>query len=278
MSDPAPEPLPAWNATERSRAQTRALLMALSRDRVTYFAFQSWDAVLVALTATIAPLYRFFRRLPRFERLEWRQREEFVAWVMRFVPLRSHTMRLESLSSRWRRVRPLHLVTLALVSALFAAAPILSFRERVRLGSDRWPEAIDLFWRIALVTVGSLWFYRAACLILTQAGLDRWTRHCNVMMAADGRRPILFRGISWWYWPVGVVVGAVGQCQMISNWPLILVPILFAMYLNNAAVDDVRRVHLQLIERLLEWMDDTGLPVEYEVTALNPDEIAAMMR
>jgi hypothetical protein len=60
--------------------------------------------------------------------------------------------------------------------------------------------------------------------------------------------------------------------------PLFLVPMVLVLFFQQWVCTDTRRISLQLIERILEWMDDTGLPVEYDVTALNPDEIAAMMR
>jgi hypothetical protein len=60
MPDAAPA---AWNADARSRAQTRGLLMALSRDRAAYFSGRPAVSLTLAVaTLGILPLIRRSRR------------------------------------------------------------------------------------------------------------------------------------------------------------------------------------------------------------------------
>lgn len=281
MSDPDDHQITPWNATERSRAQMRALLMALSRNRRgTFLRELVLSLISAAATLGVAPLFRSVtiwknsRRFVRTVRIEWAQ------WIWQHQPLSYHADELSVLSSRGV---PLGIIVLALMNLVLLILICLSPLDDGPEGfSVRWllSGQFDFrrLWRALLILIGTGWLALIMAQLMTAIRADAWAVRANAMLADDERRQIRFLRLGTWRLLLIPPAMSVLFIQSLTNFPMAAALLVLSLALQDIQERASRRVHLQLIERLLEWMDDTGLPVEYDVTALNPDEIAAMMR
>lgn len=278
MSDVPAEAPPAWNATERSRAQTqtRALLMALSRQHSLLGRSPTLMALIAVPTVGLAPLLILGRMIERWHRLEWTLLSQFGRWMETYQD-RIAGDYCAATADAWRATRPFTVrpwLLAAIAVPIVVATAVALFLDHSEFG------------RI-LGIVASL----AICQGFGNAEdgarsgfemLRRWTEKLNHHFAATGMRvvdiPPRRHGLLLLAYAAALCLAFSGMA--LWPWGLIVIPLIAAVSFRawNQRLAATRLVHLQLIERLLEWMDDTGLPVEYEVTALNPDEIAAMMR
>ena len=303
MSDPSDDLPPAWNATERSRAQTRGLITALSRDRVEHFSTSPVGLGLVGLVSFgVLPLIFLSDRMSRWLRIESTQWSAFMRWAHDFQALdltvkaadpeaEDDTYDVDEIGSDDEIDSALHLETAALgtrpTRAIILAAVLLAVavagmvfdpRPAAELFRDRASvPRVGVF--LAGVVIAGTWTWWLIDARASFSVLDQTLRALDERLSCQSRRPLApLRNRRSWNVAIVVAVASLLATLAALFWPVFVLAIPYYAVVWNRAVASSRRINLQLIERLLEWMDDTGLPVEYEVTALNPDEIAAMMR
>lgn len=260
-----------WNIDERTRSQTRAVLMALSRDRSWYFLTSLPSAAIIGLlTFGLVPLLDAARRFDRWRRLEWLQYADVMAWI---------ADRTDSDEAR----------LLTKDAEDFAGAP--SKRVAVKLSVlamcgliawSIWHDGVIGLWRtvggvmtvhwsglVFLLLLLTGWFVTLTALHRHQKRIAEWLDCVNEMLVAYDRRPVVLplptQQPAWL--ELLKLAGAVA-------FPWIGLPLLVFGEMN-CYIRSTRAARMRFVERMLEWMD--GGPMEYDVEELDPEQIATMM-
>jgi hypothetical protein len=253
-------------------ARTRGVLMALSRERDWYFAKPvARSLVAGVLSLGLLPLLDHARRLDRWRRLEWTQYAEAARWIGHRTGDATLTL-LASVadrsagapSGRW--------------TARICAAGALVVLAASVLTGDPWAMLWTAFVPLqgglpAVLFSGLLGFGWVAHFndLRAHAGrVERWLEQVNVAMVAHDRRPIVraeSRTPTGWM-IAGVLLGVAG--------PLWLGVQTMVLALQNRYIRSTQSARWQMCERVLEWMDESGLPMEYDIEKLEPEQIAAM--
>jgi hypothetical protein len=275
MSDAAAEPPPTWNATERSRAQTRALLMVLSRDRRSSFESSPVAMALLSLVSIgFLPAWLLGSKCDRMTRLHQTEMAQLGDWIAKFVDAQVG----RAVGAGDRTLRQPLAISRGVLVPFFTACALLAGAAWFR-GEPFVARVVA--WGMLFIVAQALHYDALSGWRLSQARREALAP-LNKLLASRERRAVDPRPLRGSLMLALVLVWFLAICLTIVHLALGVLAVALlsgiASASLNANVRRCREVHLQLIERLLEWMDDTGLPVEYEVTALNPDEIAAMMR
>lgn len=269
MTDAAPA---VCNADARSRAQTRGLLMALSRDRAAYFIGRpAVSLTLAVVTLGILPLIRRSRRFLSIERMEWSELLELSSWLTAYTRLGSRASLLERFASdRLRTARSRRTRYIACFTFCGLAAALACIHQWLT------PDGrLATLWCGFFTCIAVAWLLQLLLLTTHVKWLRDWIGHVNQLLYNDDKREIdQPRGMWLIFAGLGVPLLVV---QFLTALPVVLLLVVLTRLMLARHLQQFRQTQLHLLERLLEYMDDTGLPVEYDVVALNPDEIAAMI-
>lgn len=261
------------NTDLRDRAHTRAVLMALARKREWYFeASLPLSVALSLLTLGIWPLLVQARRFDRFRRLEWNQYQAYAQWLSRTIG-DSIAADLEQFAGKAAgRPSARFAVRLCVFGAL-AVAAIALFRTGdmlVLLKTVFVPQSL-LWPAIAYSAILSIaWLVHLLNVIRQQTLTSLWIGRLNEMIAAHEKRPVPLV-ISKAPWPSLLVASL-----MAVLGPTWLAVALVALVIQNRYTRGTRAVRLAMVERMLEWMDTSGLPVEFDIEEIAPEELVAI--
>ncbi len=269
---------PSWSRDPRSRALTRGVLMSLARKRDWYFhASYFWTIVWAVLTLGTWPLLLQSYRFDRFRRLEWNQYAAFAQWL-RLVTNDSNAAEVEALAERALRTSSTHRfwVRFFVFSALLIAtiAFVRSVDLLVLVKTSFIPQSI--LWTAlaynAVLSVG--WIVHLSCVLRQQLLTAIWIGRLNELLETLEKRslPIHGRVTS----TVPFIVSSVGLALFAVVGPTWAAAMLAAVAVQNRYTNGTRAIRLALLERMLEWMDTSGLPVEFDIEEIEPEELVAM--
>lgn len=261
------------NSDPRSRAQSRAVLMALARKREWYFeASLITNGLWAFVTLGIGPLLGQSRRFDRFRRLEWNQYHAFAQWLARATG-DEIAGELETFAERaWGRPSSRIAIVLCAVAALtlLIVIGVRTLDWRAVLTTAFWPQS--LYW--PAITFGAVlllgWVFHLMAVIRQQAMTRLWIGRLNELLAGYDRRPVPL-GVSLPGWPMLLLTSALAIIG-----PVWLAMTLFALALGNRYTLHTRAARLAMLERMLEWMDTSGLPVEFDIEEIEPGELVEM--
>lgn len=259
-----------WDATPRDRLVTRGLLMGLSRRRRTYFAANIPTSILVAIfTLGLRPLWIASVRVERWRRYEWILLGEFAKWWharTNDADARRLADDADRFATPWRPDRPV-------VAAMIYAVLLVG----IAFHRGGWPAALDTVFRPQ--SLSTLAFAYSAVLSIAwlvvllrgtqqHARANAWIEELNLVMAADGRRPVpsTRSRIPWIWFALAGLIAVVGP-----TWAAMMVAVLA---MQNDLINSLRPVRLALVERVLERMDTSGLPIEYDIESTSPEAFA----
>lgn len=262
-----------WQRDPRSRAMTRGILMALARKRDWYFhASYLWSTVWGVLSLETWPVLLQSYRFDRFCRLEWNQYHAVAQWLTRVAP-DTISNELEAFADGAAKARSKR-VAVRLFVATAALIAAIAFIDSVDLGlllkTAFWPQsglrtalafnaALSVAWLVHLLTV-----------IRQMSRTGVWTGRFNELLAANERRPLPSppTAVPWLLFVIAFVLLLVG--------PTWLAMMFVAIGIQNRYTKGTRAVRLAILERMLEWMDTSGLPVEFDIEEIEPEELVAM--
>lgn len=256
--------------------------MALSRKCEATFVHSPVGTLAKAtLTAgLIAPLQHAWS-LDCWRRLEWVQYAELARWLRDRTgsdaaqEMIAFAEQAASQPSPWRRTQIYVLAALAMLIALGIAtpgdwrllvttvfAPLWTVTDHARL--------LPLAFGYGIV-LAFAWLSLLRSLMRHQADVVVWLTRAVVLLAAHDRRPVVFnrRAASVVTLLVAIVIGG-----LLAPWMGLLI---VAVDARNRYIIATRAVRLAFIERMLEFMDASGLPVEFDVEEMEPDAIAATL-
>lgn len=264
----------AWDRDDRSRAHTRGILMALSRKRDWYFELFIPKVLATAvMTLGIRPLLEASIRFDRWRRLEWVQYAELAKWLRDQTghPIAQELVGdAEQAAPRPANPWVLRLIAVAAMVVIgvewyatgrFSSVLVTVFQPGSLSGS-----AIAFS---AILSVG--WLVQLSRFLRQQSTTTRWLVRLNAMLAAYDKRPVLPERsrLPWGWLAVGSALAVFGP-----TWAAFMVVVIA---LQNRYISGTRAVRLQMIERMLEWMDRSGLPVEFDIEELEPEAVAASL-
>lgn len=270
-----------WNVDERSRAQTRALLMTLSRKREWYFVKPTIRTLASAcLTLGLRPPLTTARRFDRWRRLEWTTYAELARWMHQRSadPIADELVQYAdgaaNMPSRHRST-----VAYVLVAVAILVGTAFLTRDWRTVFSTVFAPAWQPIWNANLAplicgysfVLAFAWVSMLMVLMRHQAAIVVWLTRCSVLLAAHDKRPVVVprRPLPVWYLLVAIVVGSV-----LAPW---IGAMLVVIGVQNRYIIATRSARLAFIERMLEWMDQSGLPVEFDVEEMAPDAVAATL-
>ena len=244
--------------------------MALSRKRDWYFhASIFWTVVWAILTLGTWPLLLQAYRFDRFRRLDWNQYHAFSQWLDMASgnPVVSDLLKFAEKaagkpSGRWA-VRFLVFWALAIAGfALFRSADLIVTAKTVFYPQSLlWP-AIAFN---AILTVA--WFVHLISILRQQSLSILWLGRLNELLAGSDKRPVpIIVSRAPWFWLV--IASAVAV-----TGPVWAAMMLVAIAIQNRYTRGTRAVRLAFLERMLEWMDTSGLPVEFDIEEIEPQEL-----
>lgn len=264
---------PTWNRDLRSRAQTRAVLMALARKRHWYFdASLFWTALWCLLTLGTWPLLLQSFRFDRFRRLEWNQNASYARWLSSVTgdPI-SHD--LQKFAEKAAGKPSSRFGVKLFVSGALGVAAVAFIRSEDLIVLARtvfYPQS--LFWPAiafnALLSIG--WFAHLLTVLRQQTLTALWDGRLNELLSAQEKRPVpLVVARAGWPWLASASVVAI----LGPTWAAVAI---VTVAIQNRYTRGTRAVRLAMLERMLEWMDTSGLPVEFDIEEVEPDELVAM--
>jgi hypothetical protein len=203
--------------------------------------------------------------------MEWSELLELSSWLASYTLLGTRAASLQKLANqrlevaRTRRSRFITLFT------LWGFLSVLT--------------SVDL-WLMPVGTGAALWRGFFICIALASSlqllfvtthvkRLRDWIGHLNQLLYNDDKRE-LDQPRSLWLVFFGLGLPLL-VFQALTALPFVLLLVVLTRVAIARHLHQFRQTRLHLMERMLEYMDDTGLPIEYDIVALNPDEIAAMI-
>lgn len=265
---------PVWTNDARHRALTRSVLMALARKRDWYFDVSYPSTALWAvLSLGTWPLLLQAFRFDRFRRLEWNQYHAFAQWIS-IASEHPIAADLETFadkaggrpSPRWGvRFAVAWALVLAAYAFMYSGFDGLTLVQTVFYPqSMQWPAlafnaVLAIGYLILLLTI-----------VRQQTMTSLWIGRLNELLTAHDRRPIPLnlRSISWTWLVAASLLVIVGP-----TWAGAM---LVAVATSNRYTRSTRALRLAMLERMLEWMDTSGLPVEFDIEEIEPEELVAM--
>ena len=260
----------AWDVTPRDRLVTRGLLMGLSRRRGMFFSANLPTTIVESiLTLGLRPLSVARGRIDRWRRYEWILLGKFATWWHARAG-DADARRLADDATRFATPRS---VDRPIVAALIYSVIVVA----IAFQRGGWGGAIDAVFRPQ--SLSPFAFAYSAVLSIAWLGLlargwqeharmNAWIDGLNRALAADGRRPVPATRlrVPWLWFALAGLIALVGP-----TWAATMVAVLAT---HNALVRCVRPIRLALVERLLERMDTSGLPIEYDVESISPEAFA----
>lgn len=256
-----------WDTTPRDRAVTRGLLMGLSRRRGSFFTTKiPTEIVLSIVTLGLRPLWVANVRVDRWRRYEWLLLGTFATWWHDRTDdanARRLTEDADRFSAPTGVDRPVIFAVVGGLALLWMAARdgglvgALDCAFRPQSGS-RYAFAYSAILSIAwLVVLARGWQQHARA--------NAWIAELNDVLAADGRRPVPATDtrVPWIWFALAFLIALVGP-----TWGAMMVAVLA---IQNDLSLSLRPVRLRMVERVLERMDASGLPIEYDVEANAPE-------
>ena len=271
MPNDASPSLTPWDDAPRDRLVTRGLLMGLSRRRGTFFEASIPTAIVESLpTLGLRPLWIAGERLERWRRHQWLLLGEFATWWHARTGDATAARMIED-AARFAAPRGRDRPIVAAVAYGLVLVGIAFHR-------GGWPAALDTVFRpqsgstlaFAYSAVLSIaWLVVLARGLQQHARTNGWIEELNEAMAADGRRPLpaTRTRVPWIWLLLAGLLAAVGP-----TWAAAMVAVLAV---HNETVRAMRPVRMALVERMLERMDRSGLPIEYDVEATSPEAFAS---
>lgn len=248
--------------------------MALARKRHWYFeASWFWTIVWAILTLGTWPLLLQSYRFDRFRRLEWNQYQAFAQWLGQSTDDPAIGQLQQDAESSAGNASKRLIVRGSVLLALVVLAVVWIF-------TDSWFELLrTVFWpHFSLLYGNNLYSAALACGIGAHLGAigsqrqstTRWISELNSYLQRVDRRPIpLPSKQSLW----GLLIASAFALVLLPGW---LVLTLFAVVVQNHYLASTRAIRLALLERMLEWMDASGLPVEFDIEEVEPDELVSV--
>ncbi len=246
--------------------------MALARKREWYFEHKFFrTAALAILTAGLFPLLEASRRFDRWRRLEWLLLADYSRWLagrVRDENLRP-LIRLADDGLADKSLLPVARLIAWIGAACVAVAVWRMNLAGLFLGTGQLSLHLVPIagWVVCLMLAAGMLM---ADVLRQRAATRRWIQHLSATLIAHEHRPVTPRRSSemlGWFVP-SILMGVP------FFWTL---PALFAIGVSNAYVRSTRPVRMQLIERMLEINDNSGLPMEYDVIEPKPAELLAML-
>ncbi len=251
--------------------------MALARKRDWYFeASLPWTILWCILSLGTWPLILQSFRFDRFRRLEWNQYYAYAQWLSMVNPDSAASpiaSDLEKVAEKAGEKPSARVAVKLFVLGALAIAAIAFVRtiDVVILAKTAfYPQS--LLWPAiafsALLSVG--WFAHLLAVLRQQTMTSLWIGRLNELLVGQERRPVLLV-ISRAAWPWLVAASVVALFG--PTWAAVA---LVAIAIQNRYTNGTRAVRLAMLERMLEWMDTSGLPVEFDIEEIEPEELVAM--
>lgn len=245
--------------------------MALARKRDWYFeASWFWTIVWAILTLGIWPLLLQSYRFDRFRRLEWNQYDAYALWMAHHVD-KNEANTLAGIAFRWAgppswRVIERSYAMAALAVAIYilvTTGDLLAVARAVYSSPVAQGRPITLYGMC--LGIGYLWFVRS---VMRQSAMTTaWLRGVNRLLESKERRPVPLppRPRAWvkFVWVVPIAI-------FLPMWASMMIG---AVLMQNHYIASTRAIRLALLERMLEWMDTSGLPVEFDIEEVEPGEL-----
>jgi hypothetical protein len=247
--------------------------MALARKREWYFeASLPWTIVWCLLTLGTFPMLLQSFRFDRFRRLEWNQYRAYAQWLHGVAsdPIAADLEKFAEKAAG--RPSPRFAVKLCVLGAL-AIAAVAFFRTNdlvVLAQTVFYPQS--LLWPAiaysAILSVG--WFVHLMKVVRQQTMTTLWVGRLNELLTPREKRPvpIAIARVGWPWLLAASVIAIFGP-----TWAAVA---LVAIVMQNRYTSRTRLVRLAMLERMLEWMDTSGLPVEFDIEEIEPEELVAM--
>lgn len=247
--------------------------MALARKRDWYFhASLFWTALWCLLSLGTWPLLLQSFRFDRFRRLEWNQYGAYAQWLSTTTrdPIAEDLERFAQKAGGKPSSR--FAVKLFVLGAL-AVATVAFIRTNDLLVLAKtvfYPQS--LLWPAiafnAFLAIG--WFAHLLVVLRQQTVTSLWIGRLNELLAGHEKRPVplVIARATWWWLMAASVVAIFGP-----TWAAVA---LVAIAIQNRYTNGTRAVRLAMLERMLEWMDRSGLPVEFDIEEVEPDELVAL--
>lgn len=247
--------------------------MALARKRDWYFQSPLMHQALWAIvTLGTWPLLVQSKRFDRFRRLEWNQYHGFAQWLSSATQ-DSIAADLEVFAERAAGRPSSRLAAKVCVVGALLLAAIVFYRlhdwEAV-LKTAFWPQSLFLPAVVFSAILGVGWFSHVMGIVKQQAMTRLWIGRLNELLAAHEKRPL----------PIGVskpnfatLLAASALAIVGPTWAAVA---LIALVIQNRYTGNTRAARLAMLERMLEWMDTSGLPVEFDIEEIEPEELVSL--
>lgn len=265
----AAEPTP-WDATPRERAVTRGLLMGLSRRRAEFFSGAIPTTIVTSIfTLGLKPLWVGGVRVDRWRRYEWNLLHAFATWWH----ARTGDAGARQLADDADRFATPRGVDRPVVTAIACALVLIvvSFRDggwRMALDTVFLPQSLSRYAFAYSAVLSIAWLAVLARGLQQHARANAWLQELNEVLARDERRPVpaTRTRVPWLWLALAGLIAVVGP-----TWGAAMVAV---MAVQNEMADSLRPARLAMVERTLERMDASGLPIEYDIEAGEPEMFA----
>jgi hypothetical protein len=262
----------------RDRLLTRGVLMSLARQRDWYFS-QNIVGVIVraALTFGAGPLWTTTHRWRRWQTLEWLQCAHLARWLQSRLgedAARLLVRRADDELSQRSWVWLVKVIALVAFAGAFVSVASMFWSAWVGVWST---DSRTLRWLILpiVVPVSVGWIFQLLIVWHHQQKMRSWIDALGGLLVEQERRPVRASR--------DLPGNRRAALEMLPALPAVLIGPHVALAIAGVAICNrlVRRSRsrkMQLIERMLEIDDRSGLPMEYDVVEVKPAEIAMMMR